>query len=218
MRKLFPLVLCLLFLCPTARAAGSQRQYIALILEDEPPGFQAQELLDGLSDRQARVTFFLSGITLEHAPDLARQILDRGHEIGLRGCTLGSMAPMSRRAIAGELNGEIALLPPGCPIRFFRPPEGITTDGVHQVARALGLCMVESAGDGTENENSVRFLSPLGRVRDGDILLSEQETLLELVDLLQHQGYTLVTLSELTALRQARLKPGTTYRGFPPGM
>lgn len=209
MRKFLGLLCCILLLCP--RAAAAERKYVAVILED--PVLEGP-MLENLSRRNARVTVFLSRGKLETAPNLAQALLDGGHEIGLR--NQEDFVPLSRRAIARTLNDQRSLLPQKCPVRFFRPGTSRPSDGTRQVARALGLCLVEGRTRPAWPENSAWILSPLGRIQDGDILLAEEWNLPNLVELLQNQGYTLVTLSRLAALRQAQLHPGQTYTRFPP--
>ena len=203
MRKLLGLLCCFLILCP--RAAGAERKYIAVIVEETTP---AGAVLEELARLDARVTFFLSGRQLEAAPDLARAILDGGHEIGLRGYSGESMIPMSRRVIAGELQDSLSLLPEKCRVRFFRPPDAKPSDGTRQVAGAMGLCLIEGTPYGD--------LNAPGRFRDGDIVLSTGRELPTLVARLQSQGFTPVTLSELANLHRVRLHPGRSYTCFPP--
>ena len=62
----------------------------------------------------------------------------------------------------------------------------------------------------------------LKNVKDGDIVLLHDMTVssvraaLDIVDALQSQGFTLVTVSELAKRRGVKLKPGKTYACFPP--
>ena len=62
----------------------------------------------------------------------------------------------------------------------------------------------------------------LQQVKDGDIVLLHDMTIssvqaaLDIVDVLQQQGYRFVTVSELARIRNQKIKPGEVYRNFPP--
>jgi len=62
----------------------------------------------------------------------------------------------------------------------------------------------------------------LNKVQDGDIILlhdmttSSVQAALDIVDVLQQQGYRFVTVSQLARLRKAPIRPGQIYARFPP--
>lgn len=60
----------------------TDQPFVALTLDDGPsPRFTA-EVLDILAAQDATVTFFLTGHEVERRPDLARDIIAAGHEVG----------------------------------------------------------------------------------------------------------------------------------------
>jgi peptidoglycan/xylan/chitin deacetylase (PgdA/CDA1 family) len=134
------------------------------------------------------------------------------------------MAPLSRREIGAEISGTLALLPEKCPVRLLRPPGGCCSDGVYQVAGAMGLSVIGWSAD--PRDWAIRDAAAIGRsvveqVRDGDIILmhdtseSSVNAALNIVDILTQRGYTFVTVSELSRLREIPLIPGGLYRKFP---
>lgn len=224
MRRIFICIALLGLMVLPVRAADSAK-YVALTFDDGPSGKYTRSLLDGLALRGVHATFLLCGYRMEQYPDITRRIFDEGHEIGYHGFTHKSMQDMSRRTIGQELIDSHALLPEGCRPVFFRPPGGIVTDGVRQVAEARQLALLSWSVDprdwATTSVGSIET-AVLERVRDGDVILlhdmtvSSVQAALDIVDVLQEEGYRFVTVSELAKLRQVSIRPGRMYGRFPP--
>ena len=224
MRRLTALVLSLTILVLPVRAAHGSK-YVALTFDDGPSGKYTRALLDGLYDRGAKATFLLCGYRIKDYPDITQRIFDEGHEIGYHGYSHDSMKTMSRRGIAQELMDTQALLPEGCCPAFLRPPGGIRSDGVLQVAQARGLAILHWSVDPRDWEvhsEAAIEKAVLDQVRDGDIILlhdmstASVEAALDIVDALMKQEYEFVTVSELARLRGIRPRPGAVYTKFPP--
>jgi len=202
-----------------------ERKLVALTFDDGPSGRYTAALLEGLKERDAKATFLLCGYRIKQYPEITQQIFDEGHEIGHHGFSHDSMKNMSRMTIAQELIDCQALLPEDCDPVFFRPPGGFVTDGVRQVAQARLLAILSWSVDprdwATVDTASVEQ-SVLRNVEDGDIILLHDMTMssvraaLDIVDALKEQGFQFVTVSELARLRNVRIRPGETYKAFPP--
>ncbi len=223
MRKIC-LCLCIALLLPLHASAQEQPKYLALTFDDGPSGIHTRALLAGLAVRQAKATFFLCGYRAEQYPELTEKIWQEGHEIGIHGYSHKNMVPMSRRDIAAEISRTKALLPGRCPVRLLRPPGGCCSDGVNQVAGAMGLAVIGWSVDPKDwatQDTAAVGRSILDQVRDGDIILmhdtseSSVNAALNIVDILSRRGFTFVTVSELARLRDTRLIPGANYRKFP---
>ncbi len=224
MRRMVSCILILLLMVLPVRAAEGDK-YIALTFDDGPSGRYTQKLLDGLGFRGAKATFLLCGYRMEQYPEIVQRIFDEGHEIGYHGFSHKSMKDMSRKTIGAELIDSQALLPEDCDPVFFRPPGGVVTDGIRQVAEVRNLALLSWTIDprdwATDSVGGIEE-AVLKRVRDGDIVLlhdmtdSSVQAALDIVDTLQAQGFQFVTVSELVRLRRARIKPGEIYKAFPP--
>ena len=223
MRRVFALFLCLSLLILPVKAAENEK-YVALTFDDGPSGKFTRRLLAGLEERDVKATFFLCGYRIKEYPDTARMIWDAGHEIALHGYSHDCMGDMSASRVAQEIRDTLALLPEGCEPTFLRPPGGISSDAVKQAAKDAGLAILTWSVDprdwATSDKSAiVRFV--VNNVRDGDVILlhdmttSSVNAALEIVDTLQKQGYTFVTVSELAGLRDADLTPGKVYWKFP---
>ena len=225
MRRIICLILCVLCLCPvTVRAA--EEKYVALTFDDGPSGKFTRRLLKGLYDRDAKATFLLCGYRLKQYPELARQLLEEGHEIGIHGYSHGNMKTMTRSEIAKEIMDTEALLPRECKAVFVRPPGGCCSDAVIQVARARGLAVLNWSVDPRDWASSDVIAidaAVVEQVKDGDVVLlhdmtdSSVDAALAIIDHLQALGFSFVTVSELAAIRQEKIKPGIVYDCFPAG-
>ena len=225
MRRILCLVLCLTFLIFPVQAAQKNEKYVALTFDDGPSGRFTRRLLDGLAERDAKATFFLCGYRIAQYPKETQRIFDEGHEIALHGYSHDCMTPMSRRQIAKELSDTKALLPEGCKALWLRPPGGCCSDGVRQVAEVTNLSILDWSVDprdwATRDTAAVgRFV--VERIQDGYVVLlhdmsdSSVDAALAIIDELQSQGFRFVTVSELVKIRDITVKPGKTYRKFPP--
>ena len=201
------------------------RKLVALTFDDGPSGRFTAALLEGLRERDAKATFLLCGYRMAQYPQITQQIFDEGHEIGYHGFSHDSMKGMSRKTIAEEIIQTQKLLPEDCDPVFLRPPGGFVTDGVRQVAGARLLAILSWSVDprdwATVDTAAVEQMV-LKKVEDGDIILLHDMTMssvraaLDIVDSLQKQGFHFVTVSELARLRGVRIRPGETYKSFPP--
>ena len=224
MRRMFLLLLSFSFLVLPARAAYGSK-YVALTFDDGPSGKYTRTLLDGLYDRGAKATFLLCGYRIKDYPDITQRIFEEGHEIGLHGYSHKNMQKLSRRDIAAELMDTEALLPEGCRSVFFRPPGGLSSDAVMQVAQARNLAILHWSVDPHDwecSDTEAIEKMVLKTVSDGDIILlhdmsdSSVQAALDIVDALLKEDYEFVTVSELARLRGLRPKGGTVYSKFPP--
>lgn len=200
-------------------------KYAALTFDDGPSGRFTRQLLDGLYDRGVKATFLLCGYRMKDDPALTQRIWDEGHEIGFHGYSHKTMKDMSRRDIAQELADSRALLPEGCEPAFLRPPGGVSSDAVRQVAEAQGLALLTWSVDPRDwatHDTAAVEAGVLKNVGDGDIVLlhdmseSSVKAALDIVDALLEQGYELMTVSALARLRGQKLRPGRLYTCFPP--
>lgn len=223
MRKLIiSLVLALALVMP---ASAAETKYVALTFDDGPSGKYTRQLLDGLEDREVKATFLLCGYRIKDYPDITLRIFQEGHEIGFHGYSHDSMRTMSRRTIGAELMDTEALLPEGCEPVFLRPPGGICTDGVRQVAEVRNLAILSWSVDPRDwatRDTAAIEQAVLKKVKDGDIILLHDMTVssvraaLDIIDALESQGYEFVTVSQLAKLRDTPIRPGKTYTSFPP--
>jgi peptidoglycan-N-acetylglucosamine deacetylase len=124
--------------------AGDQ---VLLTIDDGPHPQHTPAILDVLDRHQIKALFFLVGERAAQHPQLVREIVARGHEIGNHtqthpATTFWMLRPVRLwREIAGCQETLTALCPEKPP-RFFRPPAGHHNIFTAQIAKALGLRMM----------------------------------------------------------------------------
>ena len=117
---------------------------LALTFDDGPNPLWTPRLLDLLSRRGVRATFFLVGSRAQSHPALVRQILAAGHCIGNHSWSHRNLAMAPSSTIEDQLsrtNQTLAEIT-GAPPRFFRPPYGARRPATLAIARRLGLTPV----------------------------------------------------------------------------
>ncbi len=156
---------------------------VLITLDDGPDPDDTPALLDLLDRHGVRAVFFVIGDKVREFPELAREIVARGHELGNHTMThpqasMWCAGPWRmRREIAGcqraieEVTGQVP--------RWFRAPVGHRNFFTHPVAGELELEVVawsRRAFDTVETdvEKMVRLLSD--EAADGDILLLHEST------------------------------------------
>jgi len=118
-----------------------------LTIDDGPHPQHTPAILDVLDRHQIKALFFLVGERAAQHPQLVREIVARGHEIGNHtqthpATTFWMLRPVRLwREIAGCQETLTALCPEQPP-RFFRPPAGHHNIFTAQIAKALGLRMM----------------------------------------------------------------------------
>jgi peptidoglycan/xylan/chitin deacetylase (PgdA/CDA1 family) len=120
-----------------------ERQQFALTFDDGPERGVTDRLLDLLDERDVMATFFCVGEQIEADPDLAREILARGHEIGSHTQSHLNHHDQEPDALPDFLDGvaTISRLLDARP-RFYRPPYGHFTHKVLAEAEQLHVIPV----------------------------------------------------------------------------
>lgn len=113
---------------------------IALTFDDGPSPRHTPELLDMLAARSIPATFFLVGRRVRRFGEIARRIVEAGHEVGNhtdRHVPLSALpSPVIRREL--RVTGELIKDRAGVEPRFMRPPFGWFNDRVLKISRAMG--------------------------------------------------------------------------------
>lgn len=187
-------------------------------------GEQTPAILDILDAYGVKTTFFLVGIWVEKYPELVREIVARGHEIGNHSTTHPEMTRLSRERIAEELrvtSDRVEQLT-GVSPTLFRPPYGAYNDLVVTTSREEGYECIQWNVDSLDWKN--RGVSDLVKQatkgnKPGDIVLFHNDSQY-IVDALptvlktyQDAGFTIVPVSSLLLTGETEIDH--TGRQFP---
>jgi peptidoglycan/xylan/chitin deacetylase (PgdA/CDA1 family) len=188
----------------------------ALTFDDGPDPRSTPQILDELDRLGWRATFFLLGEMQLAAPELAREILARGHEVGVHGMWHRSHPLRLPTAVRMDMRRAVAIHEDTLQVRprWFRPPYGSLSVGTLLAARSLRLQTVlwTVAGRDWRAEATARTVAEDVRrgLREGaTVLLHDSdctsapgswratlEALPILADAVAASGLRVVTLSE----------------------
>jgi peptidoglycan/xylan/chitin deacetylase (PgdA/CDA1 family) len=128
-----------------ARAYGIPRRIprtdaAALTFDDGPHPDGTRAVLDALEAAGAKATFFLVGEQVERRPELAREIVARGHAVGVHGYRHTLVLRRTRRGLADDLDRAAALIAEstGAAPGFYRAPYGVFSPASLTLARERG--------------------------------------------------------------------------------
>jgi peptidoglycan/xylan/chitin deacetylase (PgdA/CDA1 family) len=151
---------------------------VALTFDDGPHPRWTPRVLDTLDARGVKATFFLVGRKAEAHPEVVRDILARGHQVGLHSYAHDRLFALRReRRVREDLLRGMAVLEKltGRSPTWFRPPIGHTNPVIARVADALDLSVVGWTIGGRDGVASARVADVVARVRrdlrDGAIVL-----------------------------------------------
>jgi peptidoglycan-N-acetylglucosamine deacetylase len=124
-----------------ALAGVGDRRHVALTFDDGPHPSSTPAFLELLDRLAVRATFFLLGEQAAAYPELARRIVDDGHEVALHGHghrLLPTRSPSATRADLHRGYTSVATAT-GVEPRWYRPPYGVLTAAAQAAATHLGM-------------------------------------------------------------------------------
>lgn len=148
----------------------------ALTFDDGPDEDATLAVLDRLDEADARATFFVLGSQVEVVPELAREIVQRGHELGLHGYHHERHDRLDPRRAADDVRSGFAAVEEMTAVRcsWYRPPYGKMSAGSWLACGELGMKTVYWSGWGLDWEEvpAARIADTVGAsLHDGAIIL-----------------------------------------------
>lgn len=195
---------------------------VALTFDDGPHPVLTPWILDLLDRYQAKATFFLVGRQVEMYPELTREIVRRGHQIGSHSYTHSNLRQISGLGVERELVMSRLMMRRACGefITTFRPPGGNYDPQVREAVAATNYTAVFW----TENITSYPGWSGpdilprmLSRIGDSGIVLlhngydETREVLPLLLPVLAQRGLRMDTVGALTGQAPFRLPASVLY-------
>jgi peptidoglycan-N-acetylglucosamine deacetylase len=125
---------------------------VAITFDDGPDPASTPLILDELQRLNLSATFFLLGSMVSEAPTLAREIAERGHEVGLHGDVHKSHLLRGHNDVRADVQRayDLVVNATGVQPRFFRPPYGAISGGSLLAARRLRMQTVLWSGWGRD--------------------------------------------------------------------
>jgi peptidoglycan/xylan/chitin deacetylase (PgdA/CDA1 family) len=205
--------------------------YIALTFDDGPHGANTPRLLEMLKQRGIKATFFCVGECVAEFPEIAKRIVNEGHEIANHSWSHPQLSVMSESSVREQLEKTHQAIKQATGIepKLFRPPYGAFTQRQRNWAHAVyGYRIILWDVDPLDWKirNSAHVESEiLKQTVPGSIILSHDihkstvDAMPATLDALIAKGYKFVTVSELLAMDKPvvpKAKSAPTTKGAAP--
>jgi len=195
-----------------ARVDTNER-VVALTFDDGPDPWHTPRVLAVLDQHHVKATFFMMGRNVERYPEVAREVLRRGHEIGNHSYSHPKLILMSPSRVRDEIERTDTLLR-GIGVTgeiHFRPPHAskfIVLPYVLMQMRKLSVLGDVDPKEWKQRPAAVMTESILHQVRPGSIIglhdpmgAETLRTLQNILPALAAEGYRFETVSALVRRR-----------------
>jgi polysaccharide deacetylase family sporulation protein PdaB len=166
------------------------------------------KILNSLDKYNIKTTFFLVNIWLKKYPEVAKQIVQKGHEIGMHSATHPHFTALTEKQMEEELKENHKMIEEitGQKPFLFRPPFGDYDNTVIKTVDRLGFKTIQWSVDSLDwRDLSAQEIQErvLRQIDPGDIVLFHNngkytaDALDPIIKKLKEQGYIIVPISEL---------------------
>lgn len=210
---------------PTRDYGDYQGKKIVALTFDDGPGPYTARLLDELKKRGVRATFFVLGTRVDAYPELIKRMEAEGHVVGNHSNGHKNLTRLSAAGIKAEMDAcanKIEKLLGHKP-EVMRCPGGNCNSKVLAYAKNAGIPIAYWSVD-TRDWESRNVGAILGKafsedgIKSGSIVLMHDiysttvDATIQMVDRLQKEGYTFVTVPEMIYAKEKKIEPGKQYR------
>ena len=196
--------------------AEKNKKVVALTFDDGPDGNTTPQALDILAKYKIKATFFVQGKNIAGNEAILKRMQSEGHEVGNHSWNHPILTTLSLEDAKKQLTDtEDAITKVlGKSSKLMRPPYGAISDDIRN-SLDLSFIMWDVDSLDWKSKNEAAILTVIQRqVSNGSIILMHDihqtsvNSLPKVIEYLQGQGYSFVTVSELLS---ARLKPHEIY-------
>jgi len=203
----------------TRRSLTDERKYVALTFDDGPRADTTSRLLDGLQERGAAATFFVIGEQIPGNECLLHRMVSEGHQIGNHTYSHTRLTQVETNDMVEEIHKTEVLLKEVVGERAFwlRPPYGQMDKKRAALIETPMIYWSVDPEDWKLLDAEKVTKAVVSSVEPGDIVLlhdfyrTSVDAALRIVDQLQDEGYTFVTVEELFRIRGETPQNGTLY-------
>ena len=185
---------------------------VAMTFDDGPHPKLTPRLLDMLKERNIKATFFVVGKCVAEYPDIAKRIVDEGHEIANHSWNHPQLTKLSPSAFDAEISQTNAAIEKATGVRpvTMRPPYGAINAGLtKRLNEEYGLSVILWSVDPQDwkirksdhvSSHIIKNTAPGAIILAHDIHPSTIDAMPAALDTLQSKGYKFATVTELIAL------------------
>lgn len=184
---------------------GEMNKMVALTFDDGPNALYTERLLDGLAERGVKATFFLIGKNAEAHPEIVQRIAEEGHLIGNHTYSHLMLTDGNEAEFLEEIDKTGAIIKEitGSAPVFCRPPFGVWNTCYEERLGIIPVLWDVDPKDWCTFDTQTVARRILADCHDSAIILlhDEYETSVEaallVIDELERQGYTFVTVDQI---------------------
>lgn len=196
--------------------AEKNKKVVALTFDDGPDGNTTPQALDILAKYKIKATFFVQGKNIAGNESILKRMQSEGHEVGNHSWNHPILTKLSLEDAKKQLTDtEDAITKVlGKSSKLMRPPYGAISDDIRN-SLDLSFIMWDVDSLDWKSKNEAAILTVIQRqVSNGSIILMHDihqtsvNSLPKVIEYLQGQGYSFVTVSELLG---NRVKPHEIY-------
>ena len=196
--------------------AEKNKKVVALTFDDGPDGKTTPQALDILAKYKIKATFFVQGKNIAGNESILKRMQSEGHEVGNHSWNHPILTKLSLEDAKKQLTDtEDAITKVlGKSSKLMRPPYGAISDDIRN-SLDLRFIMWDVDSLDWKSKNEAAILTEIQhQTSDGAIILMHDihqpsvNSLPKVIEYLQEQGYSFVTVSELL---NTRLKPHGIY-------
>lgn len=181
-----------------------EKKQIALTFDDGP-GQYTEKLLDGLKERNVKATFFLIGESVQKYPDIVKRMYDEGHLIGNHTYSHVELACISVDEAVLEIEKTNSVIEEitGEKVGYIRPPYGHWTRELEDRVLMEPVMWDVDPRDWSVLDKQKVTCHIINNISEGDIILlhdifeTSVDAALNVIDILEINGYEFVTVEEL---------------------
>ena len=188
---------------------------VALTFDDGPDSKTTPQALEILKRYNAKATFFMVGQNVAANPELAKRVLDEGHQLGIHTWSNPDLTKLPLNQSKKEIldTQEAIYKATGIRPMITRPPYGAINSTVQNaVDQSFIMWSVDSLDWKTRNTKAI--MQEIVTTHPGSIILMHDihqtsiDALPSVLEYLKNNGYTLVTVDELL---ENQLQPHQIY-------
>ena len=189
----------------TMVTADAVKKKIAITFDDGPNPDYTEMLLDGLKERGVKATFFLLGKEVEKYPKIVADIYADGHLIGTHSYEHVNLSNLNDEAAIEQVdrtNRAIHEITGEYP-EYIRPPFGCWKCNLDYETTMIEVLWDVDPLDWKTSNSDVITKRVVDKVEENDIILlhdaseSSVKAAFKIIDELQKEGYTFVTVEEI---------------------
>ncbi|BBI33129.1 polysaccharide deacetylase family protein [Cohnella abietis] len=195
----------------------TSKKEISLTFDDWGTDYTVNKILDILAEKEVKATFFLRAKGVEANPNLARAIIEGGHEVASHTYSHPVITKLTPEELQEEVVKAHQVITEAIqqqPTMLFRPPTGEIDDKTARIVAAAGypnIALYDVTTFDWDSNNTADFIVKeiMEQTHNGSIILLHMlddihtiEALPVAIERLKKKGFTFVKMGELINLKE----------------